>query len=114
MGSPDYIEYWGEMTDDVGGYVWVWQYLTGVLNVSTLTWSYSNANSGDVLRSSVEYDYGGGATWGCVWNGIGDPDDPANYIQQGTPHAWVDGIPVTVQLTPAPFSDGCEYTIEVP
>ena len=113
-GTPDYIQFDGELTEADGDYVWYWMNLDYVEDTSTLTWSYEDAYSGYFLRGSFEYDYGGGPSWGCVYDGSGDADDPDNFDIQGTINAWADGTAIEVELVADEFSDGCGYGFRVP
>jgi hypothetical protein len=45
-------------------------------------------------------------TWACIYLG-GDADD---FAQVGDVTCTLDSVDLAVQLTPAPWSDGCEIT----
>lgn len=95
----------GEVT---GGAVPVpWTELAEAFDAREVSWCFPAAQPSASFRFSVELAFGLATTWSCVWNGSGDPDDPANFVTTGDARVSLDGIPQEVTPWPSPTDDGC-------
>ncbi|MCB9780540.1 MAG: matrixin family metalloprotease [Alphaproteobacteria bacterium] len=106
----DTIALSGELLDSGGSSVWPWSDLAVVDDAEAIEWSATVPWASE-LRVSTEYSYAGATSWGCLYDGSGDPDDPANFFANGAMEAWVDHTEVEVELVQDPASDGCGFLV---
>jgi hypothetical protein len=105
--QPDAVRLYGEVVNSDGTIAFQdwWPPAPMEVSSATLVWSFAPAEPGGYFRGSFEYVYPGEQP------GYGCKNDGGVFTLHGTVRADVDGNERNVQLTQAPYSQGCEFTV---
>ncbi|KKR85063.1 MAG: Na-Ca exchanger/integrin-beta4 [Candidatus Uhrbacteria bacterium GW2011_GWA2_41_10] len=97
----------GEYRFANGSYGFTWRELLSTLSEPLIDYEITGVSLGDQFRFSIEFvnEYAQ-TSWSCI-----GPYPPGSL--QGTPEADVDNLPLMVEMTDDPISDGCGLIVEI-